>query len=334
MNTSKQKTRYVGIDRLRGWLIVFVMIGHIVLGSVYDNFIRYSIYAFHMPLFIGLAGYLINADALRRSSFIETLTRYWWRVVLPFAFAYLLFTGVLVFHAFEEGRITRPLLLSYIHSPYYHLWFIPTLVLWVLAFSALLKLRIPLLFALLFFLFTSLVWASMSKPDLLAELPSFIAALLSKKVIYFFGFFLFGAWLRTSNSRKFRLLFNDFKVLPVTLIMAFSALYLLNIGVERSLFRAFVWGVLNIALITFLIDMATSNIHAKSSIVSEIGRNSLPIYLWHVIPLFILKGFDFHQTHTLVYYFVGSISMLLITIAILRLEGKNKWIDRGLFGVV
>lgn len=330
MSISKSETRYVGIDSLRGWLIVLVMLGHIVLGSVHDNFIRYSIYAFHMPVFIGLTGYLINVDALRQSSFFQIMTRYWWRVLFPFAFAYLFFTGFLVFHAFEEGRISAKLLLSYIHTPYYHLWFVPTLVMWVLAFSCLLKLRISLLFSLLLFAALSLLWATIPK----SEQWAFFAPLLSKKVVYFFSFFLFGAWLRTLGSKKFRLLFTQFKVLPVALIVACAVLYLVNIGADKSLFKALLWGVLNIALITVLIDGATSNARAKPSLVSEIGRNSLPIYLWHVVPLFVLKGFDIHQTQPLIYYAAASFMVALIVMAVLKLEGRNRWLDRSLFGVV
>ena len=339
MSNHKEKIRYVGIDSLRGWLIVLVMLGHLVLGSVDDNIIRYSIYAFHMPLFIGLTGYLINADTLRASSFFATLMRYWWRVLLPFAFAYLFFTGILAIHAFEEGRISAKLLLSFIVTPYYHLWFIPTLVLWVFAFATLLKLRIPSVYALVFFLSLSLIWASFPS----AEHWGLLAPLLSKKVIYFFSFFLFGAWLRTSGSRKLRTLFSQFKILPMVVITACAGLYLINIDVDKSLFKAGVWLIMNLALITLLIGSATSkhvkpsvtlNASAKNSIISAIGRNSLPVYLWHVAPLFILKGFDIHQSYPLLYYFVASISMVLIVFAILRLEGRNKWTDRCLFGAV
>jgi len=340
MSNHKEKIRFAGIDSLRGWLIILVMIGHLVLGSVHENIIRYSIYAFHMPLFIGLTGYLINSDSLRNGSFFAILMRYWWRVLLPFAFAYLFYTGILAIHAFEEGRISAQLLVSFVVTPYYHLWFIPTLVLWVLAFATLLKLRIPSVYALVFFLALSLIWASLPS----SEQWSFLAPVLSKKVIYFFSFFLFGAWLRTADSRKLRTLFSQFKILPMVAISACAGLYLINIGADKSLFKACVWLALNLALITLLIDSATSKHSAtskrsaKNSIISAIGRNSLPIYLWHVVPMFILKGFDIHQSYPLVYYFVASISMVLIVFAVLWLaepkNGRNKLIDRCLLGVV
>jgi fucose 4-O-acetylase-like acetyltransferase len=238
------------------------------------------------------------------------------------------FTGILAFHAFEEGRMSAKLLLSFIHTPYYHLWFIPTLVLWVLAFAALVKLRIPIVYVLAFFLVLSVLWATLPK-EAQWEL---LVPLLSKKVVYFFSFFLFGAWLRTTGSRKLRTLFSQFTILPMVLITACAGLYLINIGADKSLLKAIVWLILNLALLTLLLASATSNTSTKPSFVANMGRNSLPIYLWHMLPMFILKGFDIHQTNTLVYYFVASISMVLIVFVILQLEGRNKWLNRYVYG--
>ncbi len=330
MSNASGTTRNVGIDSLRGWLIILVMLGHIVLGSVHDNIIRYSIYAFHMPVFIGLTGYLINADTLRKNSFSQTLMRYWWRVLFPFAFAFAFFTSILAFHALQEGRLGVSLLASYFHTPYYHLWFVPTLVLWVIAFSLVLKARISIKWMLLLFALLSLLWATFD----LDQQWAYLAPLLSKKVIYFFSFFLFGAWLRTSNSKKFRAVFTQFKVLPIAVIVACGGLYLLQLGADKSFFKALLWSALNITLITVLIDSAIANSKRKPTIISELGRNSLPIYLWHVVPLFLLKGFDVHQTQVLIYYFASILSMALIVFTILRVEGRNQWVDKCLYGTV
>jgi len=53
-------TRNPNIDFVKGLLIVFVVIGHILRGSLSDDLLRYIIYLFHMPLFIGLSGFLFN----------------------------------------------------------------------------------------------------------------------------------------------------------------------------------------------------------------------------------------------------------------------------------
>lgn len=74
------------IDLLKGCLILLVIIGHIVLGHVHEQAVRYMIYSFHMPLFIGLSGYLINPEKLRQTPLIAFAIRYWWRVLFPFTF--------------------------------------------------------------------------------------------------------------------------------------------------------------------------------------------------------------------------------------------------------
>ena len=329
IESSPNKRRFTNVDQLRGLLIVLVMLGHIVLGSVHDNVIRYSIYAFHMPVFIALTGYLINAESLKKQSFLSVFSRYWWRVILPFGFAYAFYTGILSYHAYQEGRITFKLLMSYAHTPYYHLWFIPTLVLWVLGFAAALKLRLPFIFLLISCVLLSIIWAAVPK----ADLGGFLAPFLSKKVIYFFSFFLFGAWLKMPSSKRFRKLLADFRVLPIAIALFCALPYLFNIGADKTLLKSFAWLILNLSLISVLIQYAVSAVQSKPSIISEIGRNSLPIYLWHMLPLFILKGFDIHQSHTLVYYLLGSLGMLLIVWGILKLESRNKFIDRCLFGI-
>lgn len=328
------------IDILRGWLIVFVIIGHVVLGSVHDNIIRYSIYAFHMPLFIGLSGYLINPTTLRQSALLELLRRYWWRVLLPFLFAFVFYCGILLFHAYQEERFTSSLVLSYLATPYYHLWFVPTLVIWVIAFWASLKLNFPIVISLILCAIATLIWASTPR----VEEWFLLAPLLSKKVVYFFLFFVFGAYLRSAPSNKILRIASDFKVLPLAVIVGCACVYLLNIGIDKSPLRATVWLVMNLLLIVVFTQAVTKQMNIKTtkktrkkssimtSTLASIGRNSLPIYLWHVAPLFILKGFDIHQSHVLAYYLASIVLVTSICTVILKLENKSRFLNRVLYG--
>jgi len=63
------QARSDGVGFLRGCLILLVIIGHIVLGTIHDNWIRYTIYAFHMSLFL-LTGFGIHQHS---HSFIISL---------------------------------------------------------------------------------------------------------------------------------------------------------------------------------------------------------------------------------------------------------------------
>jgi len=325
-------TRSEGVDYLRGWLIAFVIIGHVVLGSTSDNWIRYSIYAFHMPLFIGLTGYLLNPLTLKDSSWGTLAFNYWWRMIFPFAFAYVFFTGILLWHAFEESRVTIGLLLSYIHTPYYHLWYIPTMVLWIIALRIVLKIRFPLSVILALASLVSLYWGCIPKQ----EQTALLAALTSKKVCYFFSFFLFGAWLRSEQSRQLLERGKKYTKPLLAILIVLAGIYLSGIGQDPNITRGLAWWSMNILLIALAVPWSKQLAVPASSINNvfvAMGRNSLPIYLWHVAPLFILKGFDVHQSNAALYYSVSIVSLTVIVYLILYLENKSTCLNRALYGV-
>lgn len=329
--TSNSAVRSDGIDYLRGMLILLVIVGHVVVGSLHDNWIRYPIHAFHMPLFIGITGYLLNANTLRDTSLFNVGIRYWWRMILPFSLAFIFFTGILFFHAYQENRITFGLLLSYLHTPYYHLWFIPTMMIWVLAYRFMLKTPIPLLAILLLFAFISLYWGSVPREEQISQLVPF----LNKKVVYFFSFFLFGAWLRTINLETVLGFVNKFRNYLFVALVISSFFYLKHIGFEPKTIRGIAWLVLNMTLMLLLLPQMKSFAFRETKInqaIVAMGRNSLPIYLWHVAPLFLLKGFDVHQNAIALYYICSVVASILLVWLILRYEGRNRICDRLIYG--
>lgn len=329
--TSPATVRSDGIDYLRGILILLVIVGHVVVGSLHENWIRYPIHAFHMPLFIGITGYLLNAKTLRDISLFNVGIRYWWRMILPFSLAFIFFTGILFFHAYQESRVTFGLLLSYLHTPYYHLWFIPTMMIWVLAYRFMLKTPIPLLSILLLFAFISLYWGSVPREEQIAKVVPF----LNKKVVYFFSFFLFGAWLRTINLETVLGFIKNFRNLLIVSLVISSFFYLKHIGFEPKTIRGIAWLVLNMVLMILLLPQMKSLALPETKInqtIVAMGRNSLPIYLWHVAPLFLLKGFDVHQNAIVFYYLCAVISSIFLVWVILSFEGKNGISDRLIYG--
>ena len=60
--------RNPAIDVVKGMLILLVIAGHLVPGSLTDSLARHLIYGFHMPLFIGLAGYLFPSLVVGQAS--------------------------------------------------------------------------------------------------------------------------------------------------------------------------------------------------------------------------------------------------------------------------
>lgn len=91
MNRVEEGAKYWhNIDLFKGLLIICVFIGHIVPGSLEDNFIRYFIYAFHMPVFIGISGFLFKVESLEQDLF-GLVKKYWHRVIKPWIVATFLF---------------------------------------------------------------------------------------------------------------------------------------------------------------------------------------------------------------------------------------------------
>jgi fucose 4-O-acetylase-like acetyltransferase len=65
------------------------MAGHILQGSLESSLPRTIIYSFHMPLFIGVSGFLFNMQKAGRMNFALLLKKYRFRVILPWVFAVL-----------------------------------------------------------------------------------------------------------------------------------------------------------------------------------------------------------------------------------------------------
>ena len=122
----------------------------------------------------------------------------------------------------------------------------------------------------------------------------------------------------------------------IGLAVVLFLVYLQHKGFEKNVIRGVAWFGLNVLLILLLVVPSAKLINIKSTnlnlVTVAIGRNSLPIYLWHVAPLFLFKGFDLHQTQPLIYYFFSTLVIILITWFILKFESLNKMTDRLIYG--
>ena len=318
--------RNPAFDSVRGWLIVSVIVGHIVLGSIHDQFVRYAIYAVHMPLFIALTGYLINTDKLREFSVVQTVSRYTRRMFIPFLPAFLFFTGTLIVHAGIEGRLSLSMLLAYLSKPYYHLWFVPTLLIWVGALLLVLQARIPLKLLCVLSAPLALAWAG-------ADGLPITEILLSKKLFFYSYFFLLGVVCRTYLD-SWRKVVQQWQWLLVVTTVFCVGFYLSQCGMPRNVLTAVTWFVLNTTLVFLVLNWILNNSQSKQAkSLTLMGRHSLPIYLWHVLPMFLLKGFGIHQTAPLLYYLISICSCVFLVYLVAKYENHSKGLNRWFYGV-
>ncbi len=324
---SIKLVRNQAFDSVRGWLILSVVVGHVVLGSIHHQFVRYAIYAVHMPLFIALTGYLINTQKLYQSSVLQSASRYWSRLVIPFIPAFVFFTGILILHAAIEGRLSTSLLLAYLTTPYYHLWFVPTLLLWVGGLALLLKARVPELLMCVLLAPLALFWAGFD----MALIPT---VFLSKKVFYYAYFFFLGLVCRR-YIKSWQGFIQRGRLSFFALVAICAILYMSYCGQLATPWSALAWFILNTGLVLLVLDWILSHAaSSQSSWLGLMGRHSLPIYLWHVVPMFLLKGLDIHQSQPFVYYLISVISCVLLIVFVSKFENRSPVLNKWFYGVV
>lgn len=110
------------VDAFKGFLILLVVLGHVLLGTLQENVFRYVIYSFHMPTFFFISGYLIRVESLCKLSFKELLVKYWNRMLKMWVLAFFVFSVYALRDCFSLKS-----LLKLCVQPYYHLWFVPAL---------------------------------------------------------------------------------------------------------------------------------------------------------------------------------------------------------------
>lgn len=323
------RKRVDGFDYVKGILVILVLVGHYVLGEVDTNWIRYTIYAFHMPVFIGVAGYLLNVDSLLTSTLKKVFVRYWHRLLVPFIPALVIYNGYALSEAALAGKLNLDLVIYYIHTPYYHLWFIPAMMFWIVATRYLLASSIISWGAFLGFSIIALIWACI--PHL--EQGKFLSALTGKKVVYYYAFFLAGTLLA-----KHQRILTDLRFIKCSgvLFVVSAIFYLSHFEKQISYLSGSAWLTMNFSLLILTIVWAEKNEYVRGKIgkyITAIGRNSLPIYMWHMLPLVALLWFDLHTTTQPGYYFLGAISLIWIVVTVIHYESANRLLAKYLYGI-
>jgi fucose 4-O-acetylase-like acetyltransferase len=92
-------------DTLKGLLIVLVILGHFLLGTLMDNPIRYFIYSFHMPLFLFVGGYLINLPKLADMSWKDIFVKHFKRMLMAWGIAWGIYTLWACYPEFSSRQI-------------------------------------------------------------------------------------------------------------------------------------------------------------------------------------------------------------------------------------
>lgn len=280
------------IDLLKGVLILLVMTGHVMEVTGGHDLLLWVGSGFRMPLMVGISGYLLNVTRTRTDSAAMLMSRYGKRMLLPWAFAEIVY----LFASGSSFGWTTPF--DLVLRPPFHLWYVP-----VLFFMIMLTRLLP---------YSPLVLLAVGTPVSLA-------------IMYGFGLNhgAVGQSLLAMDSRFLRYPVYFFfgmlvaeRSLPRRYLWPAVALTLLGLFWWSGLYDgddelAYVPARLLMCLGLIALLPALSALRLEFAPLNAIGRDSLFFYLWHplMIGMVIMTG-------------AGPVAALALSILLLALVSR------------
>lgn len=326
---ATRTTYFPGIDALKGCLILQVVLTH-ALG---DNNLRFLMYTYHMPLFMAISGFLIKQERIRQLSFGELIKKYLYRLIIPWLLAFVFYNCIV--YGSQILSFGFPELIEKVIYPYYHLWFIPALLVMIICLWFIEKYRVNPMVVLLTSLAITMIWFAWFQwiDKRLMQESLFYKFLGDKRNFIYFFFFYLSYVLK--NYRRDLLGYFSLKKLVVTIVVVTPLLILSNYmkgDPIRPYYYTFFYLLFNVPII-FLVLSYLIGYRIKSRILQFSNDYSMVVYLYHYIILVTLHdliapyiGQNLIQTALL---FVGTCAILLPAI---RLLSGIYFIDLYIFG--
>ncbi len=294
------KEHYSGIDILKGILVIIVIIGHVLTGSLNNNIVRYIIYGCHIPLFLSVSGFLIRKEWIKQVSIKKLYKKYQYRMLTPWLFAsiaYIVITGTVSFNT----------LIDIFFRPYFHLWYVLSLFIMIIILWITYKLHTPTWFILLGSSLISLWWLYFfflgKYPICGPNQPNPLYYLGDMRTYAYFLFFYLG-----HIGNKYQNKLGGMHILPV---VAFTGcIYIFNFFDKLpAIVVAGSFIVLNISLAQYLLNYVVKLKVKKIRLLQPIGVHSLSIYLWHDMIILTTTHFISKYTDKSIYYTITFLSL-------------------------
>ncbi|WP_353778457.1 acyltransferase family protein [Winogradskyella sp. 3972H.M.0a.05] len=313
--------RLRNIDLFKGLLIILVILGHMLQGEIGETIWRKTIYSFHMPLFIGICGFLYNSKKTFNLSISGLFKKYLFRIILPWIIAVI---GYYVLFLYQDTNIN--FISSFVNAfidPYYHLWFVPAFLSWVILTWILRKAKANNVVLLIIGLLISIISILLIKEPKLYQNKT-IALILNTYRPYYYIFFILGLLYKDLKlKRPNRLEF----LLP--LILFGLVIYLFYFPNEIVAFINYF--VFNTLLLNLILKMSTNNLAPNNKVLEWIGINSVGIYLWHMIPIIVCNHLI--GTENLLLFYLAVIVLEIIFMIIYRMLSKVSVLRKYAFGM-
>jgi fucose 4-O-acetylase-like acetyltransferase len=316
------------LDNVKWIMILLVVLGHMIepfiQGEVLLRALFKTIYSFHMPVFVFVAG--VFSKQYNGKGYLWKILR---SIVIPFVvFSFLFELPEVIINGIPSHYTTN-------FAPYWVLWFLFCLFFWRLLSPFFVKVKYPFLLAIMITLFMGYV-------------DSIGYFLSISRMFYFFPFFLIGFQLNVDDL-PLSLFAKVPKVIPMLFLTAvFILFYVFDDINYRWLFGSFSYSALGVAywyggiirfcflFLSFMSSIAVIFLIPNRRVFYTVyGEKSLYIYLWHgiIIKLFTALGLFFVLSDVL-----SGLSLLFVVIliscvvtAVCSLDVVSRFTNRFLF---
>ncbi len=316
-----------GIDSLKGGLMVLVIIGHIIPAALDESITRSVIYSFHMPLFVFISGFLFPLNRITTESVVALFNRYRFRIIIPWVIAVVVY-ALMNIQIYQSAQNPLIVIARHFVKPYYHLWFIPSLLFFMLLTRTLYTkvlngaFRLWFVFGISFVFYVTAHWVNFS------NLPPYMDVwdVFQNTIrLQYWIFFVLGCYLR-SNPQWLSPIRGMRWIYLVYLILAIADFYLHHVSLKLMVFF-----VANLLLL-FQVACDLNAYRGKGwGILNWMGNESMGIYLWHIVSIMYIKYW--WGTEDIFMLYLLQISGVVLTLVVLRLIARNSLLHQYLMGV-
>ncbi|QNP15549.1 acyltransferase family protein [Bacillus pumilus] len=315
------------LSNIKGLLILLVVFGHLIelnKQNYYQFFV--FIYAFHMPLFIFISGYL--AKRVKLSKIINLFLLY--IIFQSFFDWFLYFIGEYKTLSFHYGK------------PQFHLWYIVSMFFWYILAWGLSKLRLSVIGKLSIFIIMLIVcFMSRQYTGVIVDTvkdfyPNFTSYTLSYQRTISFAPFFFAGFFMTKDNLNAVYKFIKPTIAKVLLIATASLTILFieytpnlewlfrgSFGIKRFLASDesyIIKMILHYLLSAWICWLILILVNSKKSILTKWGDYSLGIFLFHPVFVFLLRKTEFMNGWSAD---TQLISYLALSLVIVNILGSN-----------
>ena len=331
-NITIKKPRINKFDNLKGFAIILIVLGHMLFLTKFTsvNLIKNFIFVFHLPIFFFVAGYFSKIGPKEPMKAIK-------RLLIP----YLLFCIIYkIFLYFVIGETSGILFLA------------PEHILWFLISLFTMKILLPLLNKLKYPIITTIILAL-----LIGFIPLNLGYLGIFRTFAFLPVFLVGFKYKdykkilTIKFPKLAKILNNNKVIICLLIISLIICILIAYKVPltaielktyyefKSISSVFVEVIERLIIIimgiiiTLILNKVMTN---RKSILTQIGKNSMAVYLLHIyftisIKKLIIPNIPLLLNSELIFLIFAFISTGILVLVLSRdfiTKYLNKFTDR------